>query len=298
MARLRLLPVPFQARRSFATTAIKLQLSLAYQAWPTVASSGHGESNARPIIFMHGLFGSKQNNRSMSKVLASQLKTTVYAIDLRNHGDSPHHPEHNYSVMADDVEEFISSQKLERPVLIGHSMGAKAAMTVALRSPETVSAVISVDNSPVSVPLSSDFAKYVRGMKHIEEAKVTKQKEADEILAQYEESLPIRQFLLTNLIRSQDDNILRFRVPLQILGDSLDNMADFPYGMADDIKYDGPALFVKGTRSSYIREKSMPYIQKFFPNWQLENVEAGHWLISENPEAFKSAVVSFLRNVK
>jgi pimeloyl-ACP methyl ester carboxylesterase len=149
-----------------------------------------------------------------------------------------------------------------------------------------------VDNAPVSVPLSSDFAKYVRGMKQIEEAKLTKQKEADDILQQYEPSLPIRQFLLTNLVRV--DGVLKFRIPLHILGASLDNMADFPYRLEDDVSFHGPALFIKGTRSGYIREKSMPFVNKFFPASKVESVDAGHWLISEQPEAFKNGNFSCL----
>lgn len=88
--------------------------------------------------------------------------------------------------------------------------------------------------------------------------------------------------------------MLKFRVPLDILGENLNNMADFPYSMSDSISFDGPALFVKGTRSGYIRDKSMPLIEKFFPNWQLESVEGGHWLISENPEGFKNGALRFL----
>ncbi|KAJ5141136.1 hypothetical protein N7526_002131 [Penicillium atrosanguineum] len=214
-----------------------------------------------PILFLHGLFGSKQNNRSISKALARDLKCRIFTLDLRNHGQSFHAPEHNYTAMAEDVREFIQQQKLDKCVLIGHSMGAKTAMTLALQSPERVSGLIPVDNAPVNAALKSDFPKYVRGMQHVERAKVSKQSDANKILEEYEESIGIRQFLLTNLIRSED-NTLKFRVPLSVLGASLDNMADFPF--------------------------------KVLPNAQIADVEAGHWLISENPEAFRQAVVKFL----
>ncbi|KAJ5493401.1 Protein ABHD11 [Penicillium diatomitis] len=242
-----------------------------------------------PIVFLHGLFGSKQNNRTISKALARDLKCRIYNLDLRNHGDSFHAPEHNYSAMAEDVQEFMDQQKLEKSVLIGHSMGAKVVMTVALQSPERVSALISVDNAPVNAALKSDFPKYVRGMQKVEEAKVSKQSDADKILKEYEESLPIRQFLLTNLVRS-DDNILKFRVPLSVIGDALDNMADFPFSASEGKRYDGPTLFVRGTRSRYVSDKTMPAIKQFFPNAQIADVEAGHWLISENPEGFRQGM--------
>ncbi|OQE09690.1 hypothetical protein PENFLA_c103G08307 [Penicillium flavigenum] len=161
---------------------------------------------------------------------------------------------------------FIQQQKLKKCVLIGHSMGAKAAMTVALQSPESVSALIPVDNAPLNATL----------------------KNANKILEDYEESLPIRQFLLTNLVRSDDEHkTLKFRVPLSVIGDSLDNMADFPFSESDGVQYDGPTLFGRGTKSKYATDATIPAIKRFFPNAQIADVEAGHWLISEKPEDFR-----------
>ncbi|OQE89504.1 hypothetical protein PENNAL_c0014G04941 [Penicillium nalgiovense] len=275
--------------RAFSTTRM-LQSELAYQ----VFGPENGQAVRDPILILHGLFGSKQNNRTIGKALARDLKCQIFALDLRNHGQSFHAPEHNYGAMAEDVQEFIQQQKLDKCVLIGHSMGAKAAMAVALRAPERVSALIPVDNAPVNAALKSDFPKYVRGMQKIEAEKVSKQSDANKILEDYEESLPIRQFLLTNLIRSEEDNTLKFRVPLSIIGGSLDRMADFPFKESDNLQYNGPTLFVRGTRSKYVSDDTVPAIKKFFPNAQIADVEAGHWLISENPEAFRQAVVKFL----
>jgi len=109
--------------------------------------------------------------------------------DLRNHGDSPHDPRHDYEALGDDIETFISEHKLKDTTLIGHSMGAKACMVVALRSPSLVANLIPIDNAPVDAALKSDFGKYVKGMQKVEQAKVTKQSEADAILAEYEQVL-------------------------------------------------------------------------------------------------------------
>ncbi|KAI9931494.1 hypothetical protein ASPWEDRAFT_37694 [Aspergillus wentii DTO 134E9] len=276
--------------RSFSTSRV-LKSELSYQVF-----GPENEQPVRsPIVFLHGLFGSKQNNRSISRALARDLKRQIFTVDLRNHGHSFHSKEHNYTVMAEDVEKFIQQQKLNKCVLIGHSMGAKTVMAVALRSPSLVSGLVSVDNSPVNSPLKSDFSKYVRGMQHIEEAKVTKQSEADKILQGYEESLPIRQFLLTNLVRG-DDQTMKFRVPLSVIGPALDGMADFPYHEPGSVKYDGPTLVVRGTKSRYVADEHFPAIKKFFPNSEVADVEAGHWLISENPEAFRQVVVKFLQD--
>ncbi|KAL4890520.1 putative alpha/beta fold family hydrolase [Aspergillus ambiguus] len=280
----------FHDIRTFSTSRA-LRSDLSYQ----VFGPEKEEATRSPIVFLHGLFGSKQNNRSISRALARDLKRQIFTLDLRNHGQSFHSQEHNYSVMAEDVMKFIDQQKLGQCVLIGHSMGAKAAMTVALESPDVVSALVPVDNAPVNAALKSDFGKYVRGMQHIEAQNVTKQSDADKILQEYEESLPIRQFLLTNLIRSTEDQTMKFRVPLEVIGESLNNMADFPYRDPGSLTYEGPTLFIRGTKSRYVSDDTIPAIKKFFPKAEIADVEAGHWLISENPEAFRQAVVKFLQ---
>ncbi|KAL4907455.1 hypothetical protein BDW74DRAFT_149199 [Aspergillus multicolor] len=276
--------------RTFSTSPRLLRSDLSFQ----VFGPEKEQPTRNPIVFLHGLFGSKQNNRSISRALARDLKREVYIVDLRNHGNSFHDAEHNYPVMADDVAEFIHEQGLSKPVLIGHSMGAKAAMTVALNAPELVSALIPVDNAPVNAPLRTDFGKYIKGMQQVESANVTKQSDADKILQEYEEALPIRQFLLTNLVRSEDST-MKFRVPLSTLGSSLRAMGEFPFSEPGNVKYEGPTLVVRGTKSPYVSEDTFPAIKAFFPNSRVADVEAGHWLISENPEAFRKAVVEFLQ---
>ena len=283
--------------RCFTLAASPARLTLAYSLHePPKQSQDNPAGN--PIVFMHGLFGSKKNNRSMSKVVARDLNRPVYAIDLRNHGDSPHDAQHDYSALASDVEGFIDEHKLGNTTLIGHSMGAKVAMAVALHQPSIVANLVSIDNAPVDAALKSDFGKYMQGMKKIEEAKVQKQSEADDILKQYEDALPIRQFLLTNLVRSQpagsEPTHLKFRIPLSTLAKSLDNMADFPYKDPETHRFMKPTLFVRGTKSHYVADETLPAIGNFFPRFELADVEAGHWIVSENPEAFRRIVVEWL----
>jgi len=248
-----------------------------------------------PIVFMHGLFGSKKNNRSISKALARDLGRAVYAVDLRNHGDSPHDPHHDYLAMAEDVAGFIDQHKLSETSLIGHSMGAKTAMTLALRYPNIIRDIVSVDNAPIDAALLSGFGKYVQGMKKIEEAGVTKQAEADKILQDFEESLPIRQFLLGNLHRPPNEKMQKFKVPLSILGSKLDNLGDFPYKDPDEVRFEKPALFVRGTQSKYVPDEALPIIGRFFPRFELADIDSGHWVISEKPEDFRRVVVDFLK---
>jgi pimeloyl-ACP methyl ester carboxylesterase len=230
------------------------------------------------------------------RALARDLGRYVYALDLRNHGESPHHKRHDYEAMADDVQHFISEHNLADTTLIGHSMGAKAAMALALRSPDLVQDIVSVDNAPVDKILSRDFADYIRGMKQIDAASCTRQAEADKILQEYEESLPIRQFLLGNLHRPDPQSqAQKFRVPLDILGKSLDNMGDFPYRNPAERRFNKRALFVRGTRSKYVPDEVLPLIGEFFPRFTLVDIDAGHWVTSEKPQDFIRAVVEFLQ---
>lgn len=288
---------PHSHLRRFSNSVAHARLTLAYNLHEPPKEKAQDVGN--PIIFMHGLFGSKKNNRSMSKVFARELNRPVYAIDLRNHGDSPHDPQHDYSSLASDVEGFIEEHELSNTTLIGHSMGAKTAMTIALHNPALVANLISIDNAPVDAALQSDFGKYMQGMRKIEEAKVQKQSEADDILKSYEDALPIRQFLLTNLVRSQSTQessttYLKFRIPLAILAKSLDNMADFPYKDPETHRFMKPTLFVRGTKSHYVADETLPAIGSFFPRFELEDIEGGHWIVSENPEAFRRIVTEWM----
>ena len=179
-------------------------------------------------------------------------------------------------------------------------------MTVALQSPQLVGALIPVDNAPVDADLKSDFHKYVQGLRDVEEAQVKNQKEADDILKKYEEvgclspdsclfpaevlpcqTLSIRQFLLTNLVRSSDGNFLRLRIPIKTIAVNLDKMGDFLFHDPDEVRYDGHTLIVRGNKSHYVADDVLPLIGRFFPMFKLIDIDSGHWVISEKPEAFK-----------
>jgi pimeloyl-ACP methyl ester carboxylesterase len=160
-------------------------------------------------------------------------------------------------------------------------------MAVALRGKVPISSLIPVDNAPVDAALKSDFGKYIQGMRKIVDANVQKQSEADAILAEFESNVGVRQFLLTNLARGKD-GIQRFRIPVKYLASALDNMADFPFTDPDQARWEGPTLFVRGTKSHYVADETLPIIGRFFPRFEVADVDSGHWVISEKPQEFRN----------
>ncbi|GMM31151.1 Imo32 protein [Martiniozyma asiatica (nom. inval.)] len=242
-----------------------------------------------PLIFLHGLFGSKANNRSISRQLVKKIQRDIYCLDLRNHGDSPHHHIHNYPSMAADVEKFIRDRKIENSIVIGHSMGAKTAMALVLRNKNICKGMVAVDNAPVDFTFGgtgfSKFGKYIKQLKKIESKELKSLKECDEILAEVEDQLPVRQFLMTNLKKKENGKGYYCRVPLDIMGKELDNVSSWPFNYTKS-RWNGNSLFIRGTQSAYVADEYISSIGLFYPSFELEDVDAGHWLISEKPHEF------------
>ncbi|ORY86307.1 alpha beta hydrolase fold family [Protomyces lactucae-debilis] len=251
-----------------------------------------------PLIIMHGLFGSKANWQSLAEAFANDLDRSVYCLDARNHGESPHDAVHNYDVMAEDVKGFIQDRKLKDAIVVGHSMGAKTAMILAIRYPELVKLLVPVDNAPIDAMLTSEFPRYVRAMRDIELRGVQKQSEADALLQETEQDLSIRQFLLTNLVkRKQADGSsrLQFRIPIGILAKSLDYMGDFPI-LPDEARFVKPTCFIRGSKSKYVADETIPLIGRYFPRFQIKDIDAGHWVQAEKPAEFKQVLETFIRD--
>ncbi|CAE6473914.1 unnamed protein product [Rhizoctonia solani] len=237
-----------------------------------------------PLLIVHGLYGSKQNWRSLSKAFARNLGRPVYTVDLRNHGDSPHSAVMDYSAMASDILQFCQSKSLSDISLVGHSLGGKVVMAFALNPSlpkDMLSRLIVVDISPAVGPISPEFRRYIDAMKEIDDAKVKTKKEGEEILKKYESaSLPRRAFLLHNLVAPAKGEPLRFRIPLSAIADAMDGIGEFPYAPGEQT-WNGATLFVKGAKSKYINRRNMGVMEQFFPNMKLESLDTGHWVHAE-----------------
>jgi len=253
------------------------------------------------MIICHGLFGSSRNWRALAKSFARSLERPVYTLDMRNHGVSPRSEAMDYSHMANDILKFCVSQELTGVTLLGHSMGGKAVMALALQTDlpaDLLSSLIVVDMSPAKGPISETFVTYLQGMKEVEASNVTERKEADKILQKYEEDFLTRQFLLTNLLPTPaNDPAYKFQIPLDILASALPSLGDFPH-CAGERKWLGPTLFIKGEKSKYINRHNIPLARKYFPNMKLETINgAGHWVHSERPIEFTKVVNDFVSSV-
>lgn len=252
-----------------------------------------------PLLFLHGIFGSKTNTRTVAKQLAKTMARDVYCVDLRNFGQSPHSSRLDYPALAADVEQFIDELKLDKkPILVGHSMGAKTAMAVALRRPDILEMLVSVDNAPVCISTSGGpFGKYIRQLRYaLEVEKFTNIKEVDAMLAKVEPTKEIRQFLLTNVDRGAKDEPCTSKIPLDIIGDAVTagNIAAWPYDCNVTRWSRGPALFIRGTESNYVPDEVIPDIGNCFPNFEVKDIKSGHWVISEKPTEFMAVLKEFV----
>ena len=177
-----------------------------------------GEGNP-PIVILHGVFGSCDNWLTVSKGLAETNK--IYLLDARNHGQSPHSDEFNYSVMADDLYEFIQQKNLVKPIIIGHSMGGKTVMKFALKYPDAFSKMVVVDISPRYY--APHHQSILAGLNAIPINTMQTRQEADDILKTFEPELGVRQFLLKNIYRNEQ-NGFSWRMNFEVIKNKIENI--------------------------------------------------------------------------
>ncbi|QYH40139.1 alpha/beta fold hydrolase [Algoriphagus sp. NBT04N3] len=240
----------------------------------------------KPLVILHGLFGSADNWFSIAKELEKDF--TLYLVDQRNHGDSPHSEEWNYEVMVEDLKELIDEEGLDKIYLMGHSMGGKTAMNFAVEYPERVDRLIVADIAPRYYEVHHQTI--LEGLNSIKLDQIKSRKEADDQLAKYIDEVGIRQFLLKSLGRNSEGFVWKINLPV-----ITENIEEVGEELDSDGKYEGPTLFLGGSNSNYIRQEDLPDILEHFPNYQIEFVQdAGHWLHAEKPEAVIQEVRRFL----
>jgi len=243
---------------------------------------GHGEA----VLLMHGLFGSAANLGALARHLQGAYRTI--SLDLRNHGKSPWHRSMSYPEMAADVIDLLDRLQLARASLVGHSMGGKVAMQVALQHPQRVSAVVVGDISPASYP--PRHAAVLQGLEAVARTRPATRAEAEKLLAESVLDAGTRSFLLKSL-RREGDNRFDWAFNLEAIARGYANLMRAVEGTP----FDGPALFIKGALSDYLQKDHRAKVLELFPAAELKVIPgAGHWLHADKPALFNGIVSRFL----
>ena len=229
-----------------------------------------GGAGKPPLIILHGLLGSSRNWRTAGADLAACFH--VHALDLRNHGQSPHAAEHSFELMAADILDWLDDRRMARAHILGHSLGGKVAMQIACRAQGRVAGLCVVDIAPRPYAVDSRaFAALTR----LDLKGLVSRRTADERLAGDIPDRGMRQFLLTNLVRTETGG-LAWQANLPVLESSLAGMRKSSLAAQD--RFDGTTLFIAGGKSAFVREEDFPLIRRHFPRARIEVMaSAGHY---------------------
>lgn len=242
-----------------------------------------------PLLIAHGLFGSARNFNTLGRKLA--VNRRVVQVDMRNHGESPWAHSCRYEAMAEDLAEAVTRLCDGRAMVLGHSMGGKAVMALALEQPELVAGAIIADIAPVQY--SHSHLHFIDAMQAIDLSKITRRSEADPMLAGAISEAPLRAFILQNLV--VEDGAARWRLNLAALHGGMDDLIGWPDTLVAK-RYVGPSLFLRGGNSDYLTTEGEEQAQRLFPMADFHTIPGtGHWLHAEAPGAFLEAVSGWLQ---
>ncbi len=244
--------------------------------------SGQG----KPLVILHGLFGSSDNWFTVAKLFDKPHK--VYLLDQRNHGQSPHSDDFNYKLLTEDLHEFVQDQGVKNPVILGHSLGGKTAMNFAVRYPEEIDKLIVVDIVPKAYPIHHEHI--LKGLKYLPLDRLTSRTEAESILQQYVPDASERQFLLKNLSRKSGGGF-EWKINVKAIDEHIEELG---VGMQYPGSFAKPTLFILGSRSHYFEARDEKEIKKIFIHAQLTTLDTGHWVQAEKPAEFAKTVLDFI----
>lgn len=240
------------------------------------------------VISLHGLFGSQENLGMINRGLAESFQ--VHGLDIRNHGRSPHDEAMNYQVMAEDVLEYMDDQQLEKVHLVGHSMGGKIAMTIALMAPERIHKLAVIDIAPVTYK-ERRHDSILEGLSSMPLISLKNRSEADRFLEDYEQEKDIRQFLLKNLYRDEQGGYC-WRVNLDAI---TKHYSEIMEGQYSELGFTGETLFIKGGESDYILPEHREQVLSLFSSASMRVIPgAGHWVHAQKPELVIRTLLRFL----
>jgi esterase len=240
-----------------------------------------------PLIIIHGLLGSSGNWQTLAKNRFGPSFRTI-TVDLRNHGRSPHSDTFSYVEMAEDILELMQDEGLERAHILGHSMGGKLAMHLALEHPEVVDRLVVADIAPKGYPRRHDAIFHA--FRSVNLSHVSGRGDVDEVMSRSIPDAGVRQFLMKNLIRELGG--LAWGMNLNAIERAYPHLIGEIVGWE---VFEGDALFVRGAKSDYVLDEDFISIRALFPFATIETIEgAGHWLHAEKPDEFSSVCLNFL----
>lgn len=240
-----------------------------------------------PVLILHGLFGFSDNWQTIAKGLADHH--LVVTPDLRNHGRSPHLPTHSYPEMAEDLKAFMEEKWMFHAAVIGHSMGGKAAMQLALNYPDMVEKLVVVDIAPGQA--EDNHSGIFEALMGLDLSTMTDRKSAEAYLGERIPDLGTRQFLLKNITR-EENGTFAWKMNLPVLWK---HFSDILAGVKGDQAFNKPTLFVRGSRSNYVQDSDWEGIKILFPQAELVTIEgAGHWVHADKPQELLEVLKHFL----
>lgn len=243
-----------------------------------------------PIVILHGLFGAAKNWSSIAKQMARKYR--ILTVDLRNHGNSPWVDGMAYGDMAQDIADFLDQRGLTNAHIVGHSMGGKVAMTLALKFPQYVDSLVVADIAPVKYPRLV-FKSYVEKLQSVDLSTIAKRSDVDSQIQDVIESPAVRAFLLGNLKSTPTG--FEWQVNLDVLGREMETIGGVP-AIRPDANYQGRTLFIYGGHSDYVQSSHHQLIRHLFPNVEMNKIDgAGHWLHAEKPHEFMAALDAFIQ---
>lgn len=243
---------------------------------------GEGQS----LLIVHGLFGMSDNWQRLGKEFADFYE--VHLIDQRNHGRSPHSEVFNYDLMTADLVEYIQDHDLSNVLLMGHSLGGKTVMELAVKHPDLIEKLIVVDISPKTYGVHHD--KIITGLQSLDFDVLKSRGEAERKLAEYIADARVRQFLLKSLYWVEKGK-LAFRFKLDAIAEQITEVGK---ALSTHTVYEGPCLFIAGANSEYILDEDEDLILSHFPEAEIVTItDAGHWVHAEQPKRFFDEVLRF-----
>lgn len=238
-----------------------------------------------PLVILHGLFGSLDNWQTLGREFAEDF--TVYLIDQRNHGHSPHSDEFSYELMAEDLKEFFTDQGIDNATIIGHSMGGKTAMRFAQLYPENVNKIVIADMGIKSY--RPHHQEIIDAFYALDLESLQSRKDAEAFMKPLIPNFSVRQFLLKNLYRKSKTEFA-WRVNFPVIEESMDNiLAPLPENVVNN-----PALFIYGENSAYVKNADFENIRNVFPLAEFASLPTGHWIHAEDAEGFYKKVKEYV----